>query len=71
MIRIPREFFTNLWVFALTDTEIVAFLTLSFLRWHFPGQYAAQRRVSRLTTSIRRSVLVSDIRSALRLRRAG
>jgi hypothetical protein len=42
MIQIPREFFTNLWVFALTDTEIAAFLTLSFLRCHFPGQHAAQ-----------------------------
>jgi hypothetical protein len=40
--RIPREFFTNLWVFALTDTEIAAYLTLTFLRWRFPERHAEQ-----------------------------
>jgi hypothetical protein len=40
--RIPREFFTNLWIFALTDTEIAAYLTLTFLRWRFPERHAEQ-----------------------------
>ena len=40
--RIPREFFTNLWIFALTDTEIAAYLTLTFLRWRFPARHAEQ-----------------------------
>jgi hypothetical protein len=40
--RIPREFFTNLWIFALTDTEIAAYLTLTFLRWRFPAQHYAR-----------------------------
>lgn len=30
MFGVPREFFTNLWVFALTDTEIACYLAL---RW--------------------------------------
>jgi hypothetical protein len=40
--RIPREFFTNLWIFALTDTEIATYLTLTFLRWRFPERHATQ-----------------------------
>jgi hypothetical protein len=40
--RVPREFFTNLWIFALTDTEIAAYLTLSFLRWRFPVRHETQ-----------------------------
>ena len=44
--RIPREFFTNLWIFALTDTEIAAYLTLTFLRRHFPAQHYARGSTS-------------------------
>ena len=44
--RIPREFFTNLWIFALTDTEIAAYLTLTFLRWRFPAQHYARGSTS-------------------------
>ena len=31
-VAIPRNFFTNLWVFALTDTEIAAYLALLYMR---------------------------------------
>lgn len=41
-IRIHRQFFTNLWVFALTDTELAAYLALSTLRTLFPAKHAAQ-----------------------------
>jgi hypothetical protein len=44
--RIPREFFTNLWIFALTDTEIAAYLTLTFLRRRFPAQHYARGSTS-------------------------
>ncbi|GIF75650.1 hypothetical protein [Asanoa siamensis] len=46
-VRISRHFFTSLWAFALTNTEIAAFLALSFKRAQFPlthlntGIYAA------------------------------
>lgn len=38
-VSIPRQFFTNLWVFALTDTEIATYLTLAFLRQRFPSMH--------------------------------
>ena len=41
-VPIPRHFFTNLWIFALTDIEIATYLTLLFLRDRFPGQHAAR-----------------------------
>ncbi|MEV6350273.1 hypothetical protein [Actinoplanes sp. NPDC051851] len=41
-VRLPREFFTNLWIFALTDVELAAYVTLSYLRWRFPDKHAAQ-----------------------------
>ncbi|WP_157528158.1 hypothetical protein [Nocardia sp. NRRL S-836] len=41
-IRIPRQFFTELWVFALTDTELATYLLLSFLRWRFPSRHLEQ-----------------------------
>lgn len=34
-----RHFFTNLWVFALTDTEIATFLALSHQRWKYPERH--------------------------------
>lgn len=40
--RISRHFFTNLWVFALTDVELAAYLTLSFLRSQFPSKHDQQ-----------------------------
>jgi hypothetical protein len=36
---ISRHFFTSLWIFALTDAEIAAFLMLSFLRARFPAKH--------------------------------
>jgi hypothetical protein len=36
---VPRTFFTNLWVFALTDAEIATYLVLSFLRARFPTRH--------------------------------
>jgi hypothetical protein len=39
-VAIPRQFFTNLWVFALTDTELATYLTLAFLRQRFPMRHA-------------------------------
>ncbi|MEU4557448.1 hypothetical protein AB0F72_03615 [Actinoplanes sp. NPDC023936] len=48
LVRISRHFFTSLWVFALTNTEIAAFLALSAKRADFPlthtdaGVYAPQ-----------------------------
>jgi len=41
-LRISRHFWTNLWVFALTDAEIAAYLTLTWLRARFPGHHAAR-----------------------------
>jgi hypothetical protein len=38
-VGISRHFFTNLWVFALTDTEIATFLALSSLRADFPHMH--------------------------------
>ena len=38
-VFIPRQFFTNLWVFALTDTELATFLAISFLRYRFPDRH--------------------------------
>lgn len=38
---VPREFFTNLWVFALTDTEIACYLAL---RWAFQQAPVADRK---------------------------
>jgi hypothetical protein len=35
-VYIPRQFFTSLWVFALTNTEIATFLALSARRAYFP-----------------------------------
>ena len=39
-IPVPRHFFTNLWAFALTDTELAAYLTLCWLRTRFPKNRA-------------------------------
>jgi hypothetical protein len=39
-VAIARQFFTNLWVFALTDTELATYLTLAFLRQRFPSRHA-------------------------------
>jgi hypothetical protein len=41
-VAIPRQFFTNLWVFALTDTELATYLTLALMRHNFPGRHTAQ-----------------------------
>lgn len=38
-VHIPRQFFTNLWVFALTDTELATYLALSYLRSRFPSRH--------------------------------
>lgn len=37
---ISPSFFTNLWVFALTDVELAAYLALAFLRSNYPGRHA-------------------------------
>ncbi|MGW4499137.1 hypothetical protein ACWENR_11045 [Micromonospora sp. NPDC004336] len=37
--RISSTFFTNLWVFALTDAELAAYLALAMLRSHFPSRH--------------------------------
>lgn len=39
-VALSRHFFTNLWVFALTDTELATFLVLSWLRSKFPAKHA-------------------------------
>jgi hypothetical protein len=39
-LRISRHFWTSLWVFALTDTEIAAYLSLAWLRTRFPARHA-------------------------------
>ncbi|MET8907590.1 hypothetical protein [Micromonospora sp. NPDC004551] len=39
-IRISPLFFTNLWVFALSDVELAAYLALAYLRTRFPGRHA-------------------------------
>lgn len=41
-IRIPRHFFINLWVFALTDTQLATYLLLAFLRHQFPSRHTEQ-----------------------------
>jgi len=41
-VPIPRQFFTNLWVFALTDTELATYLTLAFLRHRFPPRHLTE-----------------------------
>lgn len=41
-VFLPRQFFTNLWVFALTDTELATYLTLAFLRSKFPMRHATE-----------------------------
>jgi hypothetical protein len=38
---IPREFFTNLWVFALSDAELAAYLAVSLRRVQYPGEHAS------------------------------
>jgi hypothetical protein len=38
---VSRHFFTNLWIFALTDSEIATFLMLSFLRSRFLGRHGS------------------------------
>jgi hypothetical protein len=37
--RVSPLFFTNLWIFALTDTELAAYLTLAFLRTQFSARH--------------------------------
>lgn len=39
-VSLSWHFFTNLWVFALTDTELATFLLLSWLRSEFPAKHA-------------------------------
>jgi hypothetical protein len=39
-VPVPREFFTNLWVFALTDTELAVYLTMRWLRQKYPREHA-------------------------------
>ncbi|HKT02254.1 MAG TPA: hypothetical protein VJT31_22225 [Rugosimonospora sp.] len=39
-VPVSRHFFTSLWVFALTDTELATYLTLCWLRTRFPGEHA-------------------------------
>jgi hypothetical protein len=41
-VFLPRQFFTNLWLFALTDTELATYLTLAFLRHRFPTRHATE-----------------------------
>jgi hypothetical protein len=38
-VSVSRHFFTSLWIFALTDTELATFLALSFLRHMFPSKH--------------------------------
>lgn len=38
-VPISRHFFTNLWVFALTDTELATYLTLAWMRVRYPGAH--------------------------------
>jgi hypothetical protein len=40
-VLVSRHFFTSLWVFALTNTEIATFLALSARRTSFPGTHNA------------------------------
>jgi hypothetical protein len=40
-VYVPRQFFTSLWVFALTNTEIATFLALSARRAYFPNAHSA------------------------------
>lgn len=40
-VLISRHFFTNLWVFALTDTEIATFVALSYQRSQYPTRHLA------------------------------
>jgi hypothetical protein len=37
---LDSRFFTNGWIWALTDAEIAVYLMLADLRWRFPGKYA-------------------------------
>lgn len=39
VFALSRHFFTNLWVFALTDTELATFLALSWLRFTAPNRH--------------------------------
>jgi hypothetical protein len=41
-VDIPHTFFTNMWLFALTDTELAAYLALAFLRARFPSKHYSQ-----------------------------
>jgi hypothetical protein len=38
-IRVDRRFFTNLWIFTLTDAEIAVYLTLCALRRAYPARH--------------------------------
>lgn len=38
-LPIPKSFFTNLWVFGLTDIEIATYLMLAWLRRRFPSRH--------------------------------
>ncbi len=42
VFAISRYFFTNLWVFALTDTELATYLVLSWLRWRLSISHAGE-----------------------------
>ncbi|WP_328384371.1 hypothetical protein OHQ88_33435 (plasmid) [Micromonospora zamorensis] len=41
-VPISPYLFTNLWLFALTDTELATFLVLSRLRGHYPYRHATE-----------------------------
>ena len=41
-LQIPRHFFTNLWVFALTDAELAAYLAIACQRARFPSAHEAK-----------------------------
>ncbi|WP_430786975.1 hypothetical protein [Actinoplanes sp. G11-F43] len=38
-VPVSRHFFTNLWLFALTDSEIATYLVLSLLRWRHAREH--------------------------------
>ena len=53
-LALPREFFTNLWVWVLSDTEIATYLMLRTMRTKRPGKHAKSGVF--VTTGYRESV---------------
>jgi hypothetical protein len=49
--RLPWQFYSNLWVYALTDSEIATYLALSYLRAIYPREY--EERGIYMTPSVR------------------